>query len=590
VNKKVLIAAAVVSAVVGLGCVAASWRRLSATFDEPNHLSTGLEWLQQGSYTLWTENPPLARVVVAAVPYMAGARLPPPRTSSDGAPIHVSSWNLGTDVLYREGAYLRNLAQARAGTAVFFLLTVLLTWLLAARSAGPMAGALAAVMVATLPPMLAHSGLATTDVGFVAMFLLAVWTFVRWLERPSLQRSAVLGGAVALVVLTKFTALLFFPITAVALALGHLRAARDLRAGAARPSRRDWLRGAALAAGLAVLLGWAGYRFSFGPVADPRFISKTSFYEILAPKGQRTGLQALLGDRTLPAPEFFYGLLHLTGHNAVGHPAYLRGQLGNTGFFTFYPVALFYKAPLPFLLLVAAGLAALLADARKPGTARDLALVAATLGILLVLTTSRINIGVRHALVVYPLWAISAAVGLVRLGDRLQQRQRWLAGAAVGGLLLAQQATAIAARHDYLSYFNLLAGDEPGQILLDSDLDWGQGVLALADQARQRQIAALKIGLRMSGTRNCEHGLPPLEPLQPHQPATGWVAVTENLYWGRTENWLLRDPCEPFSRWGAAGNGQPPGWFRWLHAFQPVWRGAGMRLYNIRQPVPAATR
>ena len=585
-NKRVLVAAAGLSAVVGMVCVVGSWRRLSATFDEPNHLSTGLEWLQQGNYTLWTENPPLARVAVALVPYLAGARLPAPRTTAAGEPIHASSWNLGSDVLYRDGAYLRNLAQARSGTLVFFVLTVLLTGLLAARAGGLTAGAVAAVAVATLPPMLGHAGQATTDVGFVAMFLLAIWTFVRWLERPDLPRAALLGGAVALAVLTKFTTLLFFPITAAALVAGHLRAAGDRRTGLARPSRRDWLRGAALAAGLALLTVWAGYRFSFGPVADPRFITRTSFYEILKPEGQRTGLQAMLGGGTLPAPEFFYGLLHLVGHNAVGHPSYLRGQLGHTGFATFYPVALFYKAPLPFLLLVAAGLAALLSKVREPRTARDLALAAATLGILIALMTSRMNLGVRHALVVYPLWAISAAVGLARLCERLGPRQRWLAGSAVAALLLVQQGTAIAARQDFLSYFNPLAGAEPGRILLDSDLDWGQGVLALAEQSRQRQIPALKIGLRMSGTRNCEHGLPPLEPLQPHQSTTGWVAITENLYWGRTENWLLRDPCQPFSRWGAAGASHPPGWFRWLRAHQPVWRGAGMRLYHISSSTP----
>jgi 4-amino-4-deoxy-L-arabinose transferase-like glycosyltransferase len=288
------------------------------------------------------------------------------------------------------------------------------------------AGVLAAVAVATLPSMLGHAAMATTDVAFVAMFLLATWTFVRWLERPSWLRAAALGGAVALAVLTKFTTLLFFPITAAALALGHLRAGGHRRTGPGLPvpAHRDWLRGAALAAGLALLTLWAGYRFSFGPVADPRFIRRTSFYEILKPEGQRTGLQALLGGRTLPAPEFFYGLLHLSGHNAVGHPAYLRGQLGQTGFAAFYPVALFYKAPLTFLLLVAVGLAALLAKVRDPRTARDLALPAATLGILIALMASRMNLGVRHALVVYPLWAIGAAVGLVRLSERLEPRRR----------------------------------------------------------------------------------------------------------------------------------------------------------------------
>jgi hypothetical protein len=150
-NQKLLVAAAVLSTTLGVACVAASWRRLSATFDEPNHLAAGLEWLQQGRYTLWTENPPLARVALAAIPSLAGARLPPreawvPRPSASGM-----SWTMGTDQLYRDGAYGRNLAQARAGTVAFFVLAVLMIALLTARLGAWPAGALAALATATLP-------------------------------------------------------------------------------------------------------------------------------------------------------------------------------------------------------------------------------------------------------------------------------------------------------------------------------------------------------------------------------------------------------------------------------------------------------
>ena len=73
-------------ALVGVLCLDSNRRSLSGTFDESNHLAAGLEWWQFGSYTMWTENPPLPRLAIAALPYLHGMRLPPradwdPRTN-----------------------------------------------------------------------------------------------------------------------------------------------------------------------------------------------------------------------------------------------------------------------------------------------------------------------------------------------------------------------------------------------------------------------------------------------------------------------------------------------------------------------------
>src|SRR5690242_10045564 len=69
--------ATVAVAVIGLGCLAFERGQMSGTFDESNHLAAGLEWWQFGTYTMWTENPPLPRLAIAAGPYLAGMRLPP---------------------------------------------------------------------------------------------------------------------------------------------------------------------------------------------------------------------------------------------------------------------------------------------------------------------------------------------------------------------------------------------------------------------------------------------------------------------------------------------------------------------------------
>lgn len=443
-----------------------------------------------------------------------------------------------------------------------------MTSLLAARIGGAWAGALAAILMATLPPLIAHASLATTDVAFVAGFLLALLTLSRWRERPTLGRTLAFGGSVGALAFTKFSALLLFPAAAAIVAL-HWRGPRLPRL----------LTSLDVATSVAALLIWGGYRFSGGPVVGPSLPPQMGGYTVVSLDPERRGLEGLLTGLWVPAPEFLHGLLMLRAHQAHGHEAYLLGEVRSSGFWTYYPLAPFFKAPLPFLLLVSAGIGMLAVRRRQPSAEAALGWVLAALAVLAVLSASRINIGVRHALVVYPLLAVPAAVGLCIGLAKLTGRRRSIAAAAIAGLLAVQQATVLAATPNQLSFFNVLAGKDPGRLLVDSDIDWGQGLLLLADEARRRGIAELNIALFGSHIRACQHGLPPLTALVPHQPVTGWVAISEGFYHGFLESWAPRSPCDPLSAW--AGMGFSPGYFRWLRAYEPVWRGGGIRLYRI---------
>jgi len=87
-------------ALVGVLCLDSNRRSLSGTFDESSHLATGLEWRQFGSYTMWTENPPLPRLAIAALPYFHGMRLPPRAEWDPKTHEWDRTWELGTDLLY----------------------------------------------------------------------------------------------------------------------------------------------------------------------------------------------------------------------------------------------------------------------------------------------------------------------------------------------------------------------------------------------------------------------------------------------------------------------------------------------------------
>ena len=161
---------------------------------------------------------------------------------------------------------------------------------------------------------------------------------------------------------------------------------------------------------------------------------------------------------------------------------YLLGEPISEGRWSFFPVALGVKTPIPFLVLALVGTVALAVAARE----RRSALVPplAALAMLLTAMAANINIGVRHVLPMYP-----SAGGVRRRRDtsllwhRRPRGRLRLAGpvlaAALTGWLVAES---VRAHPDYLPYFDQLAGKRPERVLLDSDLDWGQDLGRLAER------------------------------------------------------------------------------------------------------------
>lgn len=122
----------------------------------------------------------------------------------------------------------------------------------------------------------------------------------------------------------------------------------------------------------------------------------------------------------------------------------------------------------------------------------------------------------------------------------------------------------------------MLAGRDPANVSIDSDLDWGQDVLALERYMAAHPVPELYVVINGSA-RLCRHRLPPLRQLPAH-PVTGTIAVSELSYrmnGGRTR----ADPCEERRSWVSV----PAGWLDWLRAHEPVALvGATIRLYRIR--------
>ena len=463
--------------------IALTYTVFNHTSDEPAHIACGMQWLDQGIYTYEAQHPPLTRVMVALLPYLAGVH-----GNRQGDMTFE-----GNTILYEGGAgqYDWRLALSRAGNLPFFWLACWMVFLWGRRILGTSAAVFAVLIFSMIPTVLAHAGLSTTDMGVTACILAAMYASLRLVEQPGVKTMAWFGLALGLMVLSKFSALVYYP-ASMALALGVWYWLRRPRIGDFARQLARLLPWIAASAVLAFFLIWAGYRFSFG---------KNVYLPFPA-----------------PFPELFAGIQEVSQHNTGGHLSYLLGDLRMDGWWYFFPVLMAVKLPLALLGLMAIGLwkrPKSLANGWSFGIA-----LAIPLAMLAIAMAANINIGIRHILPMFPFLAIIAAAGAMWLAKAKQSWAHWTLAIALFWLC----ATSLAAHPDYLAYFNAIAGDHPERIVVDSDLDWGQDIKRLGE--RLKELNAPSVAFTPTITISlASHGFPVHVRSAPDAPEPGWNAV-----------------------------------------------------------------
>jgi hypothetical protein len=517
------IAAVSVLTIITIVRVGATHRVFSATVDEPIHLASGYEWFK-GELTLDMTHPPLARVLGALPLRLSGFPYPRPTGMVDR----------GNQLLYHGDRYVKNLARARLGNLLLLAVAIVVVAAWARRVFSRGVAIAAAALFTSHPLLLGHAGLLTTDLAVAATLPLALLALDVYLESPSAKRGLLLGVAVGLGTLSKFSFFVFFPPAALVLVLMR----RPLRARAAT---------LLLALAVAFVTMWGGYRFDFRRPAS--VIDRGGEILDWAAPAPLKPVARLMGRIPVPAPTVPLGMAQVKLHEAGGHTAYLLGRESRTGWWYYFPVVFFYKSPLPWLILVTWGAVVL---ARDRNGFHYFAVGAV---ILLTAMTTSLNIGARHILPIVAPLSIVAGFAVVHIWRTARDRF----GRATLAGLLAWLVIGVTAEHpDYLAWYNELAQPSPSWFAADSNIDWGQDVLRLAHTVEELHVDHLHAAF-MNSTRLDAHGIHATG-LVPHQKVKGWVAVSEN--------WL---------RFGEA-----KGDYDWLRMYRPVRQvGKTIRLYNI---------
>jgi hypothetical protein len=506
------------------------------TVDEFAHLPSGYYTLKTGRFDLFPLNPPLIKVL-SALPLLAldPALDPAARIENTGW----YPWIYGTDFLERNRAiYDRIFLLGRLPVVV---LGILLGWLIfrwARELYGDEAGLVALYLAVFFPSLIAHAHLATVDVGLAFFLVLALYFFHRFLERPGAAGLVLCGAVLGLAQLSKFTALLLYPVFV-------------LLAGITLRSKRRST-SVILIFLISVLVLDAGYLFrEVGrPVGAFRFESRLL----------RTAASALPAGFPVPLPaSYLQGLDSLQLIDEVGeYPEYLLGRWSREGSPAYYLVVILFKTPLPLLA------ALLLAPFARTRGARGQAFLWLPVLVLLVFfSISKVHYGIRYILPIFPLLFIDAG----RLVPWVRTRGRVVRIAALA-LLLAYPLSALLATPDTISYFNLLAGGRGDRILLDSNLDWGQGLKRV--RAFMDREGIDRIGLAYFG-----HVDPALYGIAwdfPRPDRPGLVAVSANFLHGYPYATYANGRIVPV----------PPGAFTWIGRHPRVADlGGGIFVYRI---------
>jgi 4-amino-4-deoxy-L-arabinose transferase-like glycosyltransferase len=520
----------------GLGVDAA--RRWTPTHDEYWHLPYGLYYWQTGHLEADPINPPLVRLWASVPLWFSTVRL-----NLDGA--DPTPYAVGDAFLRAAGPHYRGLFfQGRLMMLWWGLAGLVVAALWARAWFGEAAGMAAVVLWAGCPTLLSQAVVVTHDLPLAVATLAALAALARWAQRPTWGRAVVFGAWLGLAQLTKLTAVLLYPLS---LVLWFV-----LPREATPPPRRQLLAMWVVAGVVSWSVLCAGYGFQGVGRADGSELAGDGYARRLLPKAYRMAWRRLAQDL----------------ENV--HPVFLNGEWRRGGFPLYYVYALGYKLPLGTL---AAGVLSLGALCRRNATAatrrRIAALVLAFLAFVVPASVSTNQIGVRYILPAYPcllLWATHVTA--------------WFDGRSLwrhkGGLVLLLASVPWALRYHphHLAYFNEWAGGPVGgrQHLVDSNLDWGQDLYALAAELPARTggepVSVAYFGSVPPTSAGLSGGPP-----TPFVPTPGWHAVSVNFVQGRPHT--LRLPDGTFHRLDL----DVYGYFRF---FEPVARiGYSIDVYRL---------
>ncbi|MFH1415821.1 MAG: glycosyltransferase family 39 protein [Elusimicrobiota bacterium] len=459
-NEKLIIA--VLLFIFSLICIS-SYIGKSPTFDEVQHLSSGYASLKTGSMSIGLGHPPLFRLFTALPLLMLDINYPYSHklNNSDTGP-DPRRWTMTADydfahvLFYESGNNAETmffLGRLMAVIAAVFI--GLLVYSFSKSLYGIPAGMFSLFLYVFSPAVIANARLTVNDMAGAGAILLVIFVFSRYALAKNRKNFILLVLCTSVSVLVKFNCLLLLPFILAGLLI--------------LDGTRGILKFFLLIAGFLVIVNLT---YGFGGTFDIKVINYDVFSK-LVPFKLFDGLFYQVY-RYAPLPEYFLkSVVRLLEHSTLrGHSAFFMGEYSTAGWWYYFPMAFLFKTPVLTTGLVVLWIVTLFRSKKTVIPEKILIMFAILYSIFAV--RSKINIGYRHILPLYPiLFVLLGRVYGVLKKILLKKSLKY-------GLLVLYIMTTQAYYPHYLPFFNCFIRPENGyKYLADSNLDFGQDLPAL---------------------------------------------------------------------------------------------------------------
>lgn len=517
----------------------ASARTKSPTWDEPLHMFGTWAILNTNDFRIDPENPALWHRLQAPFVRSTDFTLAPDDPDwkiIPDQPMH--EYDLMVKLIHqKDGDAIhsmlnrRRIPHALIGVACVVLVG-LMTRSIISRAPAPISNhahlpaLLASSWIAFDPTMLGHAPIVKNDVILGLCVLIVAWSLLRLMRRIDTAGLIALALFASAAPLVKYSGVLLAPAILIAL---FSRAIVPDHWPIFRRSLTSRLAKllAALVISVACLLtffslAWSTYGFRHSatttgqPLNFPALLTEDRWRTFYQQHGERAPMEAwdflpqsrsanILNSlhRAQILPEAFtFGLMHVHALSRM-RPAFLLGEYYDGARPLYWPVALWAKSPVASSVLALLIVPVLIITLRRrPRGHTRLVLLALTPPILILgLATlfGPMNIGVRHALSLYPILAVVAGIAFALLLHRCSHarvphasragfafRAR-LARLAAPLLVLFASLESLLYTPHHLAFFNIIVDRAIGRFnfIGNSDLDWGQDYPLLAQWQRQ---------------------------------------------------------------------------------------------------------
>lgn len=441
-------------------------------WDEGGHLPSGISHWKTGNTDAYRVNPPLVRMI-ATLP-VAWIDFDLPDLQVEDTRIR-PEWVMG-HLLWRQhgrNAYWY-LTVARWICIPWSLLAAYIIYVWGTQLYGQASGLFAAILWCFSPLVLANAQMMTPDTGAAAMGVAASYAFRIFVKNPTWFRAIDAGILLGVAQLTKFTWVVLFLLWPAIWAANLFLQRHTLTTTLFRRSSSQFL----VIVLLAVVVINVGYGFegTLERLHSYRFVSNSLTAIGKGEDATNRFSGTLVGELPVPLPRnYLLGIDRQKLDFESGSRSYLRGVWQDHGWWYYYLYGLLIKEPIGYLLLFTV---ALVHSVRRKWNWESVFLVLPGIVVfLLVSSQTGFNHHLRYVLPCLPFAFIWMGQVLPWIAESLARKMVMLF--VLGTSILA---SCCVFPHSH-AYFNALAGGPMSghHHMLDSNIDWGQDILLLAD-------------------------------------------------------------------------------------------------------------